>query len=268
MKKLILIIACAMYLNANLNTNIKNIIGPSAYNTHKNLINYVFSNKSAYYNNGQVNYVKLTQKLQSNGLLKLRYPTTRYVDITFNISNTPTKSLKILKDVLKSLGHYYYFTQEAKSYGNGIKWTIKLKTEAAINPLRLSTALAKRNCKVTNIIREGSYKWNYSINSNNSNIYKAKNLVVNNQLALKKSLKPYMVKIDYANAISINSNPGNRWYPNVVFYDNDLNIIDIYKDENLQKSLRLDVPTDTKYIKIDDLYSLANLKRGISITKE
>jgi hypothetical protein len=77
-----------------------------------------------------------------------------------------------------------------------------------------------------------------------------------------------MIKIANANVINIESQSGNRWHPNVVFYDNDLKIIEIYKDDNLQKNLRLDVPTDTKYIKINDLYSLSNLRRGISITKE
>lgn len=266
-KKLILIIACSVALNANLNVNIKNIIGPSAYNTHKNLINYIFKNKNAYYTNGQVNYVLLTDKLQNNGLLKLAYKSTNYVNVTFEINENPKKSLKILKDILKSLGHYYYFTQEATFDGN-FTWSIKLKTEAAISPLALSKALALRKCRVSDIRKEGSFNWHYSINTSNCQIYKAKDLITNNELSLKKSFKPYMIKVANINAININSNGGNRWHPNVVFYDNDLNIIEVFKENSLQKSLRLDVPIDTKYIKIDDLYSLSNLRRGISITKE
>ena len=102
----------------------------------------------------------------------------------------------------------------------------------------------------------------------NSTIYKAENLVGNNQLSLKKPSKPYMVMIENASRISINSNAGNSWYPSVVFYDSDFNMIEIHEEDSLHNSLRLSVPNNTKYIKIDDLYSLANLKRGITITKE
>lgn len=147
-------------------------------------------------------------------------------------------------------------------------WRIKLKTEAAINPLKLSQALTLRNSKITDIIREGDYNYYYFLNTENSEIYRTNDLVLNEQLSLKKSSKPYILEVANANAINIFSRPGNRWHPNVVFYDEKLNILEIYKEDGLQKSLRLDVPIDTRYIKIDDIYSLSNLRKGIRITKE
>ena len=267
-KKLILILICTVALNANLNTNIKNILGSSAYSKHSNLINYTFKNKSSYYKNGLVNYVALTSKLQDSNLLKLKYSSTQYVNISFKISNNPKKSLKIVKEILKSLGHYYYFTQSVNYATDSLEWNIKLKTDTAISPLRLSRALAKRNVKVTDITREGTYNWSYSINSDNSKIYKSKDLISNDSLTLKKPLIPYMIRIGEISSLYVVSKNGNRWHPNVVFYDDVLNIIESFKDDTLHKELRLDVPYDTKYVKIDDLYSLANLKRGISITKE
>tara|TARA_B100001063_G_scaffold199217_1_gene191975 strand:- start:60 stop:854 length:795 start_codon:yes stop_codon:yes gene_type:complete len=262
-KKLILIIACSIALNANVNTQIRDILGPSAYSTHKNLINYIFKGSSA-----SGNYIALTSKLQANGLLKLKYRSTKYIDVSFKISDTPKKSLLILKDALRSLGHYYYLVQDARYDENSFIWNIKLKTEAAINPLRLAKALAKNNCQVSYIKREGTYSWRYSINSDNSNINKAEDLITQNQLSLKKPLRPYLLKVSNTNSLKITSNNGNRWHPDVVFYDNDLNIIENFKDDSLHQTLKVDVPNNTTYIKINDLYSLANLKRGISITKE
>lgn len=267
--KLILIVAFSVVLNADLDVKIKNILGYSDYNTHKNLINYIFNNKSAYYDgNNQVNYVLLTDKLQANGLLKLDLGSTQYINIDFTISDNPKKSLKILKDTLKALGYYYYFTQETITANNSLKWSIKLKTASAINPLRLSTELQQNGCKITDITREGNYKWSYDIDTSNSSIDKADDLITNNQLSLKKSLRPYMIKINNASSINIDSNSGNNWYPNVVFYDENLNIIEIFKENSLHDKLKLDVPNNTKYIKIDDLFTLANIKRGINITKE
>jgi hypothetical protein len=143
-----------------------------------------------------------------------------------------------------------------------------MKTAAAISPLRLSQELQSINCNILDIKREGNYKWSYSIDMSNSTIYKAEDLIGNSRLTLKKSLKPYMIKVQNSSKINIDSNTGNSWYPSVVFYDDDFNVIEILEKDSLHKSLRLDVPNNTKYIKIDDLYSLANLKRGINITKE
>jgi len=267
-KKLVLIIICTVVLNADLNMKIKNLLGEEAYQTHLNLINYIFKDQSIYYSNEQVNYPLLTKTLKDNGLLKLGLSPINQVEISFQLSKNPTKSLKILKDTLKSLGYYNYFTQEAIANKNGFIWNIILKTESAINPLHLSKSLSLLNCDITDIKREGPYKWYYSINSNNSEIYKALDLISNTELRLKKPVRPYMIKVNNLLNLSIYSYNGNRWHPKIVFYDNELNIIEIFKENSLHKNLTVEVPNDTKYIKIDDLYTLANLRRGISITKE
>jgi hypothetical protein len=267
-KFLFLIVSLSVVLNASLNTKVKGIIGYSAYNKHKNLINYIFKNKSAYYTNGKIDYVKVTSALQNNGLLKLGYGANRFIDVTFTINDNPKKSFKILNDSLKTIGHYYYFTKEANKSDNSLKWTIKLKTKAAINPLRLSQELQKNGCRVVDIQRGSSYKWSYYIDTRNSDIEKTVDLINESSQSVRKSSKPYMVRVSNANALNIQSNNGNNWHPNIIFYDDELNIIDTFKDDSLRKDLRVDVPNDTKYIKINDLYSLANLKRGLTITKE
>jgi hypothetical protein len=143
-----------------------------------------------------------------------------------------------------------------------------LKTKAAINPLRLSQELQKNGCRVVDIQRGSSYKWSYYIDTRNSDIEKTVDLINESSQSVRKSSKPYMVRVSNANALNIQSNNGNNWHPNIIFYDDELNIIDTFKDDSLRKDLRVDVPNDTKYIKINDLYTLANLKRGLTITKE
>lgn len=267
-KKLVLIIALSITLSANLDMKIENLLGSNTYNTHKNLINFIFSKKSDYYQNGKLNYTLVTQKLSNNNLLKLKYSSTKYIDIEFKLIGEQKKSLLIVKDILKSLGHYYYFTQEAKYEKNKLLWKIKLKTDVAINPLRLSQSLDKTNSKILNIIKEGSSKFTYVIDFTNSKLAKVEDLTINNDVILKKPIKPYMISIANASTLNIESHTGNRWHPNITFYDNNMNIIEIIKENSQKRSFKVDVPTDTSYIKIDDLYSLTNLRRGISITKE
>ncbi|MDD2886311.1 MAG: hypothetical protein PHY66_00815 [Aliarcobacter sp.] len=267
-RKLILLVTLSVMLSANLDTKIKDLLGASDYNTHKNLINHIFSNEANFYTNNQINYTRIIQELDNNGVLKLNLPSTQNISITFNINNYPKKSMKNLTDILKTLGQHTFVTTEEITVDNSLKWTIQIKTAAAMSPLRLSQELQSINCSIVDIKREGDYNWSYSIDTNNSSIYRAEDLINNKQLSLKKPSKPYMIKIADAKVITIKSGSGNIWYPNVVFYDNALNIIGIYDENSLHKSLKLEVPNNTKYIKIDDFYTLANIKQGLNITKE
>ena len=267
-RNLVLILVLGITLNANINTKVKNLLGYSTYNTHKNLINFIFSQKSAYYKNGQLDYTLVTQKLSNNNLLKLKLPTTKYININFKLIGKEKKSLFIIKDILKSLGHYYYFTKEANFTENELFWSIKLKTDVAINPLRLSQSLDKTNSKILDIIKEGSSDYTYVIDFTNSKLAKVEDLKINSQVTLKKPFRAYMLSVDNATSLNITSHVGNRWHPNITFYDENMNILELVKENSLKKSFKVDVPVDTSYVKIDDLYSLANLRRGISITKE
>lgn len=265
---MILLITVSVMLSANLDMKVKDLLGNSDYNTHKNLINHIFSNEANFYTNNQIDYTKIIQELSNNGILKLNLPSTQNVSITFNVNKYPKKSSKNLTDILKALGQHNFVVQEEIVVNDNLKWTIQVKIAAAISPLRLSQELQSINCRIVDIKREGDYNWNYSIDTSDSSIYRAEDLINNKDLSLKKPLKPYMIKVSNAKVITIKSLNGNIWYPNVVFYDEALNIIGIYEENSLHKSLRLEVPNNTKYIKIDDLYTLANMKQGINITKE
>ena len=267
-RKLILIITLSVLLSANLDMKVKDLLGNSDYNTHKNLINHIFSNEANFYTNNQIDYTKIIQELSNNGVLKLNLPSTQNISITFNVNKYPKKSSKNLGDILRALGQHNFIVQEEIVVNNNLKWTIQVKTAAAISPLRLSQELQSINCRIVDIKREGDYNWNYSIDTSDSSVYRAEDLINNKELSLKKPLKPYMIKVSNTKVITIKSSSGNIWYPNVVFYDEALNIIGSYEENSLHKSLRLEVPNNTKYIKIDDLYTLANMKQGINITKE
>ena len=267
-KKLILIISLSAMLSANLDTKIRDLLGEADYNTHKNLINHIFSNESNFYTNNQINYTRVIQELDKNGVFKLNLPSTQDVNITFYANKNPKKTQKNLSEILKGMGQYNVNTKEEIVVDDNLKWSIRVNTAAAISPLKLSQELQSINCSIVDIKREGNYNWNYSINTNNSSVYRAEDLIDNKQLSLKKPLKPYMIKISNAKVVTIKSVPGNIWYPSVVFYDDGLNIIGTYQENSLHKSLKLEVPKNTKYIKIDDLHTLANIKQGITITKE
>lgn len=262
-RKLCLILISTIVLNASsLDNKIINIIGYQTFNENKGLIDHIFAN-----NGSNTNFITILQKLKNNGLLNVGYNSPQNVTITFNINQDPIKSIKIVSDSMKALGYYHYFTKKLEYNENSdLIWTINLKTEAAIDPLMLSKELAKHNSKVVDIKKEGFTSWMYSVDTSYSSLSKAKRLVSGQAMNFRKPLKPYFVKIDSASTILINSKPGNQWFPQVVFYDRHLNILEIIKEDSKQKQMILPVPNDTRYIKIDDIYTLANLKRGLNVT--
>ena len=264
-RKLILLVTLSVMLSANLDTKIKDLLGNSDYNTHKNLITHIFSNENNFYTNNQIDYTKIVQELVNNGVLKLNLPSTQNVTISFYVDKNPKKALRNLSEILRALGQHNYVTKEEIIVDNNLKWTIQIKTAAAISPLRLSQELQSINCSIVDIKREGNSNWSYSINTNNSSVYKAEDLISNKQLSLKKPIKPYMIKVSNTSVITMKSGAGNIWYPSIVFYDDALNIIGTYQENSLHKSLKLEVPKNTKYIKIDDLHTLANIKQGRDI---
>lgn len=267
-KKVLFIFLITVSLKAEIMNKIENLIGLEDYELHKNLINHLFQNEKDFYTNDKINYVLVSEKLQHNGLLKLSLPSMDFIEINFQLNGNAKKSLNTLKEVLNSFGYYYYFPTNIESSDNFLKWSIRLKTAAAINPLQLSKQLYNRNCIVEDIKREGLYKWTYTINTLNCEVYKYENLIVNDNLELKKSLKPYLVKVNEIKTVNVTSNSGNKWHPKLTFYDKDFNVIEILKENSLHSNLKVEVPNNTNYIKIDDIYTLANLKRGINITKE
>ena len=268
MKKLLLIIFLCLSLNANINQAVLGIIGSSDFNTHRNLINTLFKNQSYFYTNGSLDYAKISQTLQNNNLLKLSLGYTQTIEATFIFNSNPKKSFKNINDILKSIGIQNFVTINQSVSENQLKWSIKVQTAAAINPLRLSQELQNTNCRVVDIKKEGNNKWSYYIDSKKSSIYKAEDLVTKASVSLKKPVKPYILEIANTDAIKIDSNIGNNWYPNIIFYDDSFNVIDVFESESLHKNLRVDIPTNTRFVKIDDFYALTNIKNGLNITKE
>ena len=108
-RNLILIIALnVLLLSANLDMKIKDLLGNSDYNTHKNLITHIFSNEDNFYTNNQIDYTKIIQELSNNGVLKLNFPSTQNITISFNVNKYPKKSSKNLTDILKALGQHNF----------------------------------------------------------------------------------------------------------------------------------------------------------------
>jgi len=233
------------------------------------LINMLFKDKLAFYiTNEQLDYMSILKTLKNNGLLKLEFGMPKNVNIEFRTNADAVKSLKILNETLKSMGYYYYFTKsiDFNSSTQALVWSINFKSEYALDPLLLIKELKLKSCKIVDIQRQNNSFWIYQIDTTNANITEAIKLENDEKVNLQKPLKPYLLQINSnSTKLQVISRHLNHWFPYIVFYDKHLSILKIIKKKRFYRSYKTSIPKNTKYIKIDDLYTLINIKRGLSI---
>ena len=249
-----------------LKDKVENIIGSKDYQTHNSLINLLFNDESKYIINGKIKYYKLFKTLQQNGLLNLRLNKPSDIEIEFTGINKNFKSYKILNDTMQVLGYRYFFTK-SMSVNNQkqLIWKIVFKAEYMLDPVVLLKELRQNSCRITKVINHGSNKWSYEIDFKNAELTNAIKIDKNEKVRFQKPLRAYMLKIADAESLQVISRNLNHWFPHIVFFDKDLNVLQVIKKDRVFKGLKVKVPNNTKYIKITDLYNLINIKRGLSI---
>jgi len=247
-----------------LQEKIKALIGQNAYARHIKFIKIIFSNEENYYMNDRVDVAKVIQTLKDNGLLDLFFKKPQEMHLTFQSSGYPLFFVKIMSDTLQSMGYYRFITDRAKQDESGFFWTIRLTSEYAIDPVLLKDALQKRGCDIVDIDRNSQINWSYHIDMKEAYLM-LDELAPYQERVLKKSLYEHWVNVKSAKSLTIWSLKGNNWYPYVSIYDKELHLLKVYKRDRKTKKIKLELPEDTAYVKIADLYSLKNIKEGLRI---
>jgi hypothetical protein len=146
-----------------------------------------------------------------------------------------------------------------------LHWVIKLQAEYAMDPLILSNELKLKEIFVKNITRIDSTHWKYEFDTKNAKMAKAIKIEPNEKISFDKPLDNYLIEINNVDTLKIISRKLNRWYPYIVFYDEDLKVLKTIEKRRIYKGIKTSIPDNTTYIKIGDIYNLINIKRGLSI---
>jgi len=249
-----------------LKEKVENIIGANDYKVHNSLIDLLFEDESKYIVNDKIKYHKLFRTLQMNGLLNLHLYKPSDIEIEFKSINNNFKSYKILNDTMQVLGYRYFFTKSMNvSEKKNLIWNIIFKAEYMLDPVVLLNELRQNGCKILEVINHGSNKWSYVIDFEAAELSSAIKIDKNEKVSFQKPLRAYMLKIDDAKSLQVVSRNLNNWFPHIVFFDKDLKVLNVIKKDRIFKGLKIKVPSDTKYVKITDMYNLINIKRGLSI---
>ena len=264
----IFIVICLLYVAtfANLQDKIENFISQKSYSKQENLIKVLFRDSSSFYrkSDGSVDSLKVLKVLKDNGLLELFYQNPISLKVKFITRKNPLIFMKVIKESLEAIGYNYFLTSRATKSEDEFIWIINLRTKHLIDPILFSKELEKRGCKVEDIEKEDLSLWTYRINSDNAKL-SAKNIDLDRTVKLLKPIESYLIYANMAKSIKIKTSFSDHWYPSVVFLDNALHVISQTKINSRKYIVKLEIPPNCTYIRIGDMYSLDNIKHGLSV---
>jgi hypothetical protein len=246
----------------------REFVDKSKLESSKNLISFLFSNENKYYDkNGDMDFILILKTLQDNGLLNLSFKEPQDLELAFVAKQNPLIFMRVITESLNSMGYNFFMTKKVLRTPEEFAWRITLSTQNAPNPLMLNEALKARGCDIVEIKKDDDV-WTYIIDSQNAKI-DAIYIEPNKRTELKKPFSPYLITLEGSTkTIAVEARQSDHWHPKVSFYDNNLHLIKIEDIDKRQSVLRLKVPQNSAYVKIDDKYTLDNIKRGVSVTLE
>lgn len=248
-----------------LQEKIENFIGTTEYNTQKNLIAIVFSDEKSFENaDAKIDELKVLEQLKRSGLLKLFYTAPVDLTLSFFTQHNPVIFMRVINETLLSMGYNYFITKRVLKDTKGLLWEIGLSTEHVVDPIYLAKRLELRGCFLEKIEKKSKNEWYYQINSDHIEI-QTQDMQMDTTTTLNKPIKPYWIKVEGVSSLSFRSKIADKWFPNIVFFDTDLQVIKDYKKHEVTNSLKIQVPQGAKYAKVNDIYTLDNIKRGLSV---
>jgi len=248
-----------------LSKKIESFVGETVYERKLNFINVIFEPKSAFYKNDRVDIIKVVKTLKENGLLELFFDKPKEIQLHFKTSGYPLFFVKLMSDTLRNIGYYRYVTTSSSLSSSAFEWNIAFTSEYATDPIILQNELKKAGCDIIDIQRDTSVSWTYTIDMSHA-FLNLTHLQAGKEVELKHSLYAHWLDCSEIESLSIKSTRRNKWYPYIAFYDFSLHLLKVDKKDKKHSFLNLNIPSQAKYIKISDIYTLKNVKDALILT--
>ncbi len=260
---ILMLLSVSLYASA-LDSTIKDLVDEKQYEKHKRLIDILFQKEQDYYAGERVNVVKVAKVLKENGLLQLFYDKPTMTHITFTTSSKPVLFLKIVNDILLQMGFTYYLTDNVVFEGGKMTWKIQYMGNYVVDPLILAQRLEGYDAIIASIKKDAYNRFTYGLNLHDAKL-DVPRLKPYESVEVKRAINDIWFDVSLGKFAVLQPLPGSLWYPEVVLYDKDLNIIKVVKRDEVRKTLYIDLTKQTRYISVSDIYQLENLKGGIRI---
>lgn len=266
MKKILIIIfffLSTLYAQDDtLDSALKSIMGQKNYSVNKQLLSVVFKHKESFYDGRDINYLSLIKALQENRLVDFSQNSNQ--NYSFSANGAPLLFVKIITDSFRDMAIMKFNIMESHLNSSEFELNLAIGNESKLDPVVFANELSKYGCKIVKLDKGNNGGWNYNIDMSNAQL----NLSVMSALGSVKMQRVESEKwLDVSNiaTILINSNLANNWYPFISFYDRDLKLIKVQKNDEKTEKIVVLVPQNCVYMKITDIYSLKNMKNGLTI---
>ncbi|TLD86591.1 hypothetical protein LS69_006030 [Helicobacter sp. MIT 05-5294] len=263
-------------LNANAQTSelqnpidykVMQLLGVQEYKMNQKFVQRLFSNQGYFLDaKGQPNLYKISSTLKQNGLLKLTFKQPMELEIAFIVNENAATFINVLYEILNEMGYYYFLLKESLLDGQQLKFILSMNTEYAIDPTLFQEKLLDYGYKVQSIERSSIHQWNYTITTTAFQYPKATKLIPN-ETQKKANLKgEYWYQISQGKSLEVKSSNGILWYPKLIFFDKNLNILEISSSQKALQMIQKGIPKGAEFVKITDTYLPITTKNGLDIT--
>ncbi len=267
MKNLFLaFIVGGMLLNADaLNDKIENLMGERSYHMNKLFLERLFKNRKAFYVMGRLDSLKLLNTLKENGLLSFNFDKPSMLKITFKASSNPLAFAKSINNSLSMMGYSYVLPIKMQSSLGENVFSYELKTEYVLDPNILIETMKRHGFDFVDIRRISLKEWEYDFSLQEVKLPNARVLVLSSDpVEFKEASGKYWLSVNQNAYLKISSN-NPLWQPKIIFYDENLKIIQIIAKENRQQEIALNLLDGVRFIHITDAKNPIILKNGISV---
>ncbi len=266
MKRLVFFLILMLALRADsLDDCIRNFVGSDVYKINQNFIQRIFSSRQDFYKDRALNHKKILETLKNNGLLKLRFDAPREVSITFSSSTSPIFLLRSINGVLASMGYSYFEARKAEYDGRLSTIVFGLMSEHMIDPLIVIEEMNKRGYIFNDVKRVSSQAWQYDVELIDSRLGDAHNIDLGDDVDLKEVSGEYWLQISNVSGVMEISTRAENWRPKIIFFDKNLQIIDILKKSTRVKKLTFNVLKSARFVLVSDMQNPIAIKTGIQV---
>ena len=252
---------------SSLEKTIIQFMGEASYQSQRNLVRILFANEGRYMNAQTPNTLEILKTLKENGLLRLIYPEARLVELSFHAKENPLLFIRIVNESLQAMGYTFYLTQKMEKNSEGVVWVIVMNTQHVVDPVLLSRQIEVRGGSIQAIAKDTQGQWRYEIDLKEARA-KVEPHPLMVTVPLGNPINPYWVNVSEADRMTLRAHAADRWFPRIAFFDKTLQLIEEVQEENSRAQLRLSVPENAVYARIEDRYTLDNIKRGLSLYLE
>ncbi len=245
-----------------LDAKIISFIGEESYERNRDYIHINFKNVKSFYTKENINVVKVVELLEENGLLHLFFKEPQQYEMTFHSTGDPLFFVKLMGDTLRDIGYYRYVTKESTHDESGFEWKISLEAEYVTDPVLLRKELATRGCEIIDITRNSATDWHYDIDTSKAHL-KADTLKSGKTKKYKRLQYAKWLNVAHVKKITVTSHRANFWFPYIALYDSSLRLLKVIKKDEETKKLKFELPEETRYIRVSDLYTITNIRYGL-----